>query len=252
MNWKRIFTRWASWMIVNGSRLLFATLRREIHFLNPGTNPFVKPEGNLYLYAVWHDSMLIPIFAGPQTYMAALVSRHQDGSYLAQSLERLGMQTVRGSSKHGGATAVRQMMEVTKHRHITITPDGPQGPRREMKAGMVFLASQTGRAIIPTTYSCRRSWRIQGRWTDLMVPKPFTKYYLLTGDPIVVPPDITREEVRNYIKRVQQAMDDLQIEADRLANSPEKSSVPRKESKMPQETPARETIDSSESQRRAA
>lgn len=219
MNWNRALTAFASWLIVTGGRLLFWTLRREMRFPAQGSNPLVRPEGKLFLYAVWHDSMLIPIFAGPQTYMAALVSKHQDGSYLAQSLERLGMQTVRGSSTRGGAAAIRRLMDITKHRHITITPDGPQGPRRQMKAGMVFLASQTGRAIIPTTYSARRSWRVQGRWTDLMIPKPFTKFYLLTGAPIHVPPDISRDEVHYYVERVQKAMDELQIEADRLARS---------------------------------
>lgn len=225
MNFSHALTRLASWLIVTSGRLLFWTLRRELRFPAQGSNAFERPDGQLYLFAVWHDLMLVPIFAGPQTYMAALVSKHQDGSYLAQSLERLGMLTVRGSSTRGGAAAIRRMMDVTKHKHITITPDGPQGPRRKMKAGMVFLASQTGRAIIPTGHAARRCWRIQGRWTDLMVPKPFSKFYLLTGTPIHVPPDISREEVRYYVERVQKAMDELQIEADMLAQSSEKSST---------------------------
>ncbi|MDA0834876.1 MAG: lysophospholipid acyltransferase family protein [Planctomycetota bacterium] len=225
MNWNHILTRMASWLIVSAGRLLFWTLRRELRFPAPGSNAFERPDGHLYLFAVWHDLMLVPIFAGPQKYMASLVSKHQDGSYLAQSLERLGMMTVRGSSTRGGAAAIRRMMDVTKHKHITITPDGPQGPRRKMKAGMVFLASQTGRAIIPTGHSATRCWRIQGRWTDLMVPKPFSKFYLLTGDPIHVPPDISREEVRYYVERVQRAMEELQVEADRLAQSSVKSST---------------------------
>lgn len=220
MNWNHKLTSLASWFIVSAGRLLFWTLRREMRFPAQGSNAFERPDGQLYLFAVWHDSMLIPIFAGPQTYMAALVSKHQDGSYLALSLERLGMQTVRGSSTRGGAAAIRRLMDMTKHRHITITPDGPQGPRRKMKPGMVFLASQTGRAIIPAAGSARRYWRIRGRWTDLLVPKPFSKFYLLTGTPIYVPPDISREEVHCYVERVQKAMDELQVEADRIAGAP--------------------------------
>ncbi len=127
------------------------------------------------------------------------------------------MSSVRGSTKHGGASAVRQMMTTAKDKHIVITPDGPRGPRRKMQSGIVFLASHTGRAIVPTAYACIRSWRIKGSWTDLMMPKPLTKIFLMAGEPVEVPPDLSREEVARYSALVQDEMDRLNIEVERMA-----------------------------------
>ncbi len=109
------------------------------------------------------------------------------------------------------------MMTTAKDQHIVITPDGPRGPRRKMQSGIVFLASHTGRAIVPTAFACIRSWRIKGSWTDLLLPKPFTKIFLLAGEPVEVPPDLSREEVARYTVLVQEEMDRLSSEVERMA-----------------------------------
>ncbi len=198
-------------------QLLFCTLRREFREKTPGTNPYVPSGPQRFLYCVWHDSMIVPIFAGRHVYSSALVSRHHDGSYIAGVLRMVGMSSVRGSTKHGGPSAVRKMMTTAKDRHVVITPDGPRGPRRKMQSGIVFLASRTGRAIVPTAYACTRSWKIKGSWTDLMMPKPFTKIFLLAGEPIKVPSDLSREEVARYTALVQDEMDRLGSEVERMA-----------------------------------
>ncbi len=213
-------TKLAIAAFTRGVQLLFRTLRREFREETPGTNPYVASGEERFLYCVWHDSIIVPIFAGRHTRSAALVSRHHDGSYVAGILRIVGIPSVRGSSKHGGASAVRQMMTTAKDQHIVITPDGPRGPRRKMQSGIVFLASHTGRAIVPTAYACIRSWRIKGNWTDLLMPKPFTKIFLLAGEPVKVPPDLSREEVARYSALVQDAMDRLNIEVERMATLP--------------------------------
>jgi lysophospholipid acyltransferase (LPLAT)-like uncharacterized protein len=199
------------------AQLLFRTLRREFHEETADTNPYIISGDERFLYCVWHDSIIVPIFAGRHACSSALVSRHQDGSYVEGLLKTVGITSVRGSSKHGGASAVRQLMTTAKDRHIVITPDGPRGPRRKMHNGIVFLASHTGRAIVPTAYDCKRSWRIKGSWTDLLIPKPFTKMFLMAGKPVEVPPDISREEVTRYTALVQDEMDRLHTEVERLA-----------------------------------
>jgi len=213
-------TKLAIAAFTRGVQLLFRTLRREFREETPGTNPYVASGEERFLYCVWHDSIIVPIFAGRHTRSAALVSRHHDGSYVAGILRIVGIPSVRGSSKHGGASAVRQMMTTAKDQHIVITPDGPRGPRRKMQSGIVFLASHTGRAIVPTAYACIRSWRIKGNWTDLLMPKPFTKIFLLAGEPVKVPPDLSREGVARYAALVQDEMDRLNTEVERMAASP--------------------------------
>jgi lysophospholipid acyltransferase (LPLAT)-like uncharacterized protein len=201
-------------------QLLFCTLRRDFHTKTAKTNPYVVSGPERFLYCVWHDSIMVPIFAGRHAASAALVSRHQDGSYIAGILRRVGISSVRGSTQHGGASAFRQMMTAAKDRHIVITPDGPRGPRRQMQSGIVSLASHTGRSIVPTAYACIRSWKIKGSWTHLTMPKPFTKIFLMAGEPIKVPPGLSREEVARYTALVQDEMNRLDGEVEQMAASP--------------------------------
>ena len=211
----RILTKLAAGLAVLVVRLLFATCRRRIRPEVPGINPYDGTGDRRYLFCVWHDQILMTCFTGRPQNMAGLVSRHQDGSYLADTMKLLGITPVRGSSSRGGAQAMRQMLDVARDLHIAITPDGPRGPRRQAKGGIVFLASQTGRAIVPTAYACRRAWRIKGSWTDMLVPQPFTTIYTLGGRPLEVPPNLTREQLEHYTARLQSEMDRLDTDLHR-------------------------------------
>jgi lysophospholipid acyltransferase (LPLAT)-like uncharacterized protein len=175
-----------------------------------------RPE-ELLLYSIWHDLLLFPLFARRPKNMAALVSGHRDGSYLAETLRRLDIAAVRGSTTRGGVRAVRELLSGAEQRHVSITPDGPRGPRRRMKSGIVYLASRTGRAIVPTGYSASRWFRIRGSWTDLRVPLPGSTVYLLGGEPIRVPPHVGRDGIDHYTALVQREMDGLADLAERLA-----------------------------------
>lgn len=210
----KLAARLTVWLI----RMLFRTLKIEIHLSAPELNPYVVADSECFLYCVWHDAMLPPIFCGSHPCSVALVSRHQDGSYLADALKLVGMLPVRGSTKRGGGRAVRQLLQQSAGSHIVITPDGPRGPRRELKDGILFLASHSGRKIVPVGSACSRSWRFTGSWTDLMIPKPFSKLALLAGEPIEIPPNLSCEEFRRYRNIVQTAMQQTEHKAERLAH----------------------------------
>ncbi len=206
-------TKLVSWLVVAISKSLFATCRKEFAIF-PGTNGWAADLPGRFLYAVWHDVLFFPLLVAKPQNMSALTSRHQDGSYVAEILRLLNVQPFRGSTARGGAQAVRQLLGVAQQSHITLTPDGPRGPRREMKDGIVFLASRTGLGIVPAAFSCRRGIRIHGTWTDMLIPLPFTTTYCLLGEPIYVPSETTREEIDFHRQRVQEAMDRLYARVD--------------------------------------
>ena len=197
-------------------RALFRTLRIRAVELDPCTNPDAG-NGKTFIYCVWHDALLVPLFAGRNRRAVALVSKHRDGSFLAYSMQLLGIDQVRGSSSRGAVGALRQMLDLPADQSIVMTPDGPRGPRRRIKLGPVFLASQSGRPIVLTAFAAVRSWRLKGTWTDLMIPKPFTKVYALTGRPIAIAPNLSRAELVEAQRMVQAEMDALTVQADRLA-----------------------------------
>ena len=215
----RIRSRWLTWaaagLAVGLSKVLFATCRK----IYIGVDERVKlnyvagPEDHdRYVLCVWHDALLVPTFSAPRALRrqtCCLVSQHQDGSYLAFAMALLGYSTVRGSSRRGGAQAVRQLLDDTAGKHIVFTPDGPGGPRRKMKAGPVYVASQLGRSIVPGAYTATRAWRPRGSWTDMLIPVPFSTIYVAMGAPINIPADLSRDQLDHYIDVVQLSMDSL-------------------------------------------
>jgi lysophospholipid acyltransferase (LPLAT)-like uncharacterized protein len=222
----KIRSRWltalAAWLSVALFRLLFATCR-QVHLApEPRCRLDYPPDGDpeRFIACVWHDALIVPTFVSPRRIRrrtCCLVSRHQDGGYLADAMAILGYTTVRGSTNRGGAQAMKQLMDDTAGKHIVITPDGPRGPRRELKPGAVFLASQTGRRICACAYASRSEWRIKGSWTDMAIPRPFTTIYLLTSAPISIPPDLSRVELNRHAQIVQAEMERLTAEAEALA-----------------------------------
>ncbi len=218
----RLLTKVAAFCAVAACRVLFATCRKRFigKILEDGLKPsYDQADAERYILLVWHDALLLPTFAAPKTIRkqcCCLVSKHQDGSYLADAMSWLDYKTVRGSSKRGGAEAIRELISDTAGRHIIITPDGPRGPRRQMKVGAVFLASQMGRGLLPGAFVVKHGWRVRGSWTDLVIPMPFTTIYLIAGEPISVVADAPREQLERYVDVAQQGMDRLNEEAEQM------------------------------------
>lgn len=196
-------------------RALMKTVQLEMVKAEPRSTCYEDCGDERHLFCLWHDGIIGFVFCRPAFEVSALVSQHGDATYLADALEAIGVTPIRGSSRRGGALALRQMLDAAAKYHIAIATDGPMGPRREVKEGVVYLASQTGRAIIPAAFSARRAWRPRGRWTDLVVPFPFTRAWMLVGNRIYVPPGLDREQLEPYRLQVQAATDALVAEADR-------------------------------------
>jgi hypothetical protein len=197
--------RSVAWMATKVIQGLFRTYSISVYELAPGTNPYAETRDEQYIYHVWHDMILPSIFCGKQRKVAALTSQHRDGEYVVELLKAAGITPIRGSSKKGGVAATKFMMSAISDHHIVITPDGPRGPRRKAKHGLIFLASVSGRKIIPTGFYSQRAWYPKGSWTDLMVPYPFSKLIAVCGEPVTVAVDLTDAEYEEYTLYLEQA-----------------------------------------------
>jgi len=197
-------------------RLLFRSCRKQIVPEADGLNPYVSTQDRRHLYCVWHDQLLMTVFSGKPQDMAGLVSRHRDGGYLADAMELVGVVPVRGSTSRGGGRAMRELLRTARDLHIAITPDGPRGPRRVAKSGIVFLASHSGRTIVPIAFTCRRFWKFRGSWTDMMIPKPFTTIVVIGGVPLDVPSGLDRTGLQQHTARLQAEMQRLEEKVQRI------------------------------------
>ena len=186
--------------------------------LADGTHPVNGPRS---IYLFWHEMMLLPAYAYARLGFATLSGHHRDGELMAQVVQMLGGYSIRGSTNHGrrnrgGAGAVRKMLRPGPYRHICITPDGPRGPRRVVSIGAIYLASRGAMPIVPTGMAFDRPWRA-GSWDRLALPRPFSRGRVVTAPPIHVPDGLAIEALEPWRQRAQDALDDLQPQADALA-----------------------------------
>lgn len=207
-------TKVASRLAVFVVRMLFKTVRIEIRAYDDETSPFVASAGNKsYLFSVWHDQLLLPTFSARPINTSALISKHQDGSYLAETMRILHFGTIRGSSSKGAVAALKDLMQTaSSSQNIVITPDGPRGPRRELKQGIVYIASKTGSPVVASASACTRFWSIKASWSNLIIPKPFSRLVILGSEPLIIPPDLSKEELEAERQRVQRRMEELEEE----------------------------------------
>ena len=91
----------------------------------------------------------------------------------------------RGSSKEKGHVAYKAMLQTLKRDKISIaiTPDGPTGPARIPKPGVIRAAQSTGAQIIPVSVFSTKKWGFTN-WDTFYLEKPFGQIYVTYGTPI--------------------------------------------------------------------
>jgi len=167
----------------------------------------VDPRQNRFLYAFWHEGLLAPIATRPK--IRVLISQHTDGEFIAQICRRLGIGVIRGSTARGGCQALLGMIRNNDdNTHLGITPDGPRGPRRSLKPGVVMIASQSGLAIVPAGIGFVRAWRFTS-WDRFALPCPGSTMVGVVGEPIYVPRDLDRAALHLWVKFVEDQLGEL-------------------------------------------
>lgn len=141
-----------------------------------------------------------------------LISQHGDGRIIALACRLLGIRSVAGSSSRGGLRALRELLKLAENgSDIGFTPDGPRGPRYEVKEGVVTAALKSGCAVLPCTYSAEKRWVLRS-WDGMIIPKPFSRGVFLVGEPIKINPQDDPEVAR---LNIQSALNELTQRADK-------------------------------------
>ena len=167
-----------------------------------------------YVLAFWHGSMLLPWYIHRGKEMIALISKSKDGDLLARVLKNWKYGVIRGSSSTGGDVALGIMIDYGKNKHsITITPDGPRGPRHKLKAGAVIAAKKSGLPLILIGVGIKNK-RLLNSWDMFAIPKFFTSVNLVYSDPINIEKGLSYEETSQVINNCETKLNQLQEEAE--------------------------------------
>ncbi len=170
------------WLAAVLIRLLYLSLKVE--FIKNSTLLEKWKEQENFLLITWHEQILMMPkgYHGPGVKL--LISRSKDGELLARAMRHFGYDAVRGSSSRGGRAAFREMLALAREEvDIAITPDGPRGPRRELKDGVLQLAKLSGRGVVPVAFVCSCGHRFAS-WDRFLCPYPFSRAIYSYGPPV--------------------------------------------------------------------
>jgi lysophospholipid acyltransferase (LPLAT)-like uncharacterized protein len=207
----------ASFVSTSAIRGWMSTLDYRAVFYDRSVDP-VFGVGTSRIYVFWHENILIPLYQRGHCRLAMLLSQHRDAEILARVARQMGFDCVRGSTYRGGAKAIWELWDKSRRQHLTITPDGPRGPRRHMAMGPIFLASRLGLPLVVMGFGYDRPWRLQS-WDRFAVPRPFSRARALIGPPMMLPPDLDRSGMENARKRVEQLLNEFTTEAEAWAEA---------------------------------
>ncbi|MCD6415406.1 MAG: DUF374 domain-containing protein [Planctomycetes bacterium] len=171
---------WAAAGLVKG---LYATWRVEV--VDPlGTDARIREGAQRCILTFWHRQILIMLAHSPGLNLCVPVSEHRDGEYVAQVMDRFGVQSLRGSSTRGGLGLLKGLLrKLEEGAMLGITPDGPRGPRFEAQRGVAMLARKCGASVFPVGAAASHAL-VFPSWDRFLIPKPWSRVALAYGRPL--------------------------------------------------------------------
>ena len=152
------------------------------------------------IISVWHGQLLSILYDLRNENVNAVAGTHADAELISRIAISWGWNMIRGSSKERGDTAYKSMIRCLQDPGtiLFITPDGPTGPPKIPKLGVIRAAQATQSAIIPTSVFSSKRWGFTN-WDTFYLEKPFGKIYIEYGKPILFDKNSDQEYCRNVL-----------------------------------------------------
>lgn len=172
-----------------------------------------------FIYAFWHQQQAFFTVSHRGDSCTVLISNSRDGEIISETIRLCcGVKAVRGSSSRGASAAVRSLMTALESGlDIGLTPDGPKGPAREIKSGIMFLAQKLGVPILPIASAQSNSFVFTKSWDRFTLPMPFGRMAVVYGQPITVEPGA---DLGLKAAELKSALDRITLEAEALVACP--------------------------------
>jgi hypothetical protein len=157
-----------------------------------------------YVLASLHENLPLAMMSqrnNPCLGLAADSDAGRIGAFLARCYGTAAvLARPRGSDgrDRGGRAALDAMIAAAERGlPLAITVDGPGGPRREVRPGVIHLGSAGRVPLLPFAAVAARSWRL-GTWDRMRIPLPFSRVVVQYGEPVLVPPHLSEDEFRGH------------------------------------------------------
>ncbi|WP_435547344.1 lysophospholipid acyltransferase family protein [Desulfobacterium sp. N47] len=210
----------ASWFI----QLWFGTVRVKIINKDIYEEYFVhnNDKGNVIL-GTWHRHIIFVFYFFRKIKNGIImVSRSKDGELISMVGKRLGYATARGSSSKGGRDALRAIIAFIKKAggkpiFCGTAVDGPKGPARILKKGLLVLAKSTGSYFIPMACSGTKVITFHKAWDKTIIPYPFSTMYIEFHKPIKIEKDISEDEMEKLRIKTEKILNEITDDVDKIS-----------------------------------
>lgn len=175
------------------------------------------------IYALWHAHQCSIFGLKNRKNTNVLISRSMDGEIIDAGAKYFGFKTIRGSQNRaildkGGVSSTIEMMEALERgENVAVMVDGPNGPAKKAKKGIIALAKHTGAPIIPMNwYSPSKHMIKLPTWDKLQFPVGIVKIANCYSEPIYVPKDATPEQEKEILLQIENALNKLDENAPKI------------------------------------
>jgi len=165
------------------------------------------------LIGMWHGQfMLLPLIKPSFIPVDIMVARHSDAEFLGVALRQFDMRLIRGAGAagrakdRGGVHAYRAAVQAMRDgRTVAMTADIPGGKAREAGMGIVMIARQAQRPIMPVAIATTRYLALP-TWSRMTINLPFSGLGFAVGPLVHVPVDATPEQLEACRKAVEDSL----------------------------------------------
>jgi lysophospholipid acyltransferase (LPLAT)-like uncharacterized protein len=172
------------------------------------------------VFAIWHESNLVAATAAfrlrTEKRVISFSTRGFRGIVMNTMLESMGSGVVALPAESNRAEAAKLAKEMARigreGSSVVVSCDGPLGPYRVAKPGVLIVARESGVPIQPWAVAIRPALRLQGRWDKHLVPLPFCRMRVDEGTQIRIGP---REALKPRLAQLQAELARVAVLADR-------------------------------------
>lgn len=166
------------------------------------------PDTQACIMFLWHEELFPVLKAASHQDWVAIISPSRDGDFLEKLVLPWGYTTLRGSANDQAFNLLRKTIKQAKKSHMMIGIDGPKGPRRKIKTGMMLAAQKAGVPIHLVRIRAR-GHRLENAWDKALLPYPLARCEILTSEPIFIDPALDRDALKALSLELNQRLDAL-------------------------------------------
>lgn len=174
------------------------------------------------IFAIWHEDNLVAMSAALRlrhnSRVVSFSTRGFRGIVMNTMLKALGGGFValpdegQGTRSEAGRLSLDLARIGREGDSLVVSCDGPLGPYRTAKPGVLLVARESGLPIQPWAVALRPAIRLRGRWDRQLLPLPFCRIRVEEGAQIRV---AVREPLKPKLAMLQAALDEVTERAER-------------------------------------